>query len=216
MRQFWSFCVIFFFQVLALLDNAAGYDVGDRVSTTIQTLHNGWKTVAAELPLSHMPYFGKESGSVVISTPLPQPDPSNARSMTVNRAEDVKVQLTFGNSLQVPWITVFDSRKQQTLKFLLLTFYTDRYSIVRVVHNTEYTTSTRKLDPNHPSVTGFEVKYAWRGVEDQDTPHGLYVMFLVTAAMGMVLVLIINRSTSEAGKDDAPSQVRKTSVSRRR
>ena len=163
-----------------------------------------------------MPYFGKESGSLVINTPLPQPDPSNVKSMTVNPAEDVKVQLTFGNSLQVPWITVFDSKKQNALQTLLLTFYTDRYNIVRVMHNTEYTTSTRKLDPNHPSVTGFEVKYAWRGVEGQDTPHGLYVMFLATAAMGMVLVLLLNRSTSEVGKDDLPSQARTGSVSKRR
>jgi hypothetical protein len=41
-------------------------------------------------------------------------------------------------------------------------------------------------------------------------------MFLATAAMGMVLVLVINRSTGEEGKDDIPPQARKTSVSKRR
>jgi len=210
------FSLFLVFQLVVLLDSVTGFDTGDRVSATIQTLHNDWKTVAAELPLSQMPYFGKESGSVVVNTPLPLPDPSNVRSMAVNPAKDVKVQLTFGNSVQVPWVTVFDSKKQRSLQTLSLTFYTDRYNIVRVVHSTEYTASTKKLDPNHPSVTGFEVKYTWHGVEDQDTPHGLYVMFLATAAMGMVLVLVINRSTSEEGKDDIPPQARKTSVSKRR
>ena len=191
-----------FFLVCQFLRNVSGYDNGDRVSATIQTLHSGWKTVATDLPLTHMPYFGKDSASLTLNTPLPQPDADNPRSMTVNPDEDVKIQLAFGNALLVPWIAVFDSKKRRNLESLVLTFYTDRYNIVRVVHETRYSTSAKKLDPKHPSVTGFNIKYVWRGLEDEDTPHGLYVMFISTVLLGTLLVLILNWSTNEAGSDD--------------
>jgi hypothetical protein len=192
--------------LLLLIVCAGAYDTGDRVSTSIQTLHNGWKTAIAELPLSQMPYFGRRGDSIV-NTPLPQPDPS--RGSKISPLEDVKVQLTFGNSLMIPWITVFDSKNQRNLEILTVNFFTDRYDVVRVTVDKVYVANSARLDPNHPSVTAFEVKYVWQGIEDQDTPHGLFVMFLVAAILGVLLTLVVNSSTSTIGIDDSKRKVAK-------
>jgi hypothetical protein len=196
--------------LLLLIVCVRAYDTGDRVSTSIQTLHNGWKTAAAELPVSQMPYFGRHGASIV-NTPLPQPDPS--RGSKISPSEDVKVQLTFGNSLMIPWITVFDSKNQRNLEILTVNFFTDRYDIVRVTVDKVYVANSARLDPNHPSVTAFEIKYVWQGVEDQDTPHGLFVMFLVATIIGFLLIIVVNSSTTTDGIDDATT---KRKVSKRR
>jgi hypothetical protein len=193
-----------------LLVSVRAYDTGDRVSTSIQTLHNGWKTAIAELPLSQMPHFGRH-GDSIINTPLPQPDPS--RGSKISPSEDVKVQLTFGNSLIIPWITVFDSKNQRNLEALTVNFFTDRYNIVRVTVDKVYIANSARLDPNHPSVTAFTVKYVWQGVEDQDTPHGLFVMFLFAAVLAIFITLVLNSSSSQMGVDD---EATKRKVAKRR
>jgi hypothetical protein len=36
-----------------------------------------------------------------------------------------------------------------------------------------------RLDPNHPSLTAFEIEYKWRPIQDQDIEMGIYALFLL-------------------------------------
>lgn len=192
----------------------SGYDTGDLVSASIQTLHDGWKTAVEELPLSQMPYFGKQ-GSSVIKTQLPNPA-NIGISGIINPSNDVKIQLSFGNSLLVPWLTVYDSKNQRNLQSLTVVFFTDRYNVIKVALDEVYVPNNAKLDPNHPSVTAFEMKYVWRGIEDQDTPHGLFVMFLAAIFIGIFVTCVVNQATNNDGIDDATPKWRDSAESKRR
>ena len=183
------------FVILALIQGSYSYFAGDRISATYQSVHNGWKTAMLELPPAQMPRFG-QSDTFIFNTPIPAKDSSlSDRNPKINVTSDVKVQLSFGNSLLVPWIKVYDSNNKQTLKSLTLIFSKDKYDLVRISQEKVYDSEDKlsasaDMGINHPSVTSFEIIYQWRGVEDQDNAHGIFVMFLCVV-IGAALLLIL-------------------------
>lgn len=106
---------------------------GDRISTTIQSLHAGWKTALFDIPLPQMPQFRVKSSSVMRVT-LPR-ETDNSPEMKLNPSEDLKVSITFeNNKLVLPWVVLYDATNRRSLRKLVITFSHDEFEILRFRH----------------------------------------------------------------------------------
>ncbi len=153
-----------------------------------------------EISPAQMPRFG-ESDKFIFHTPIPARGGGVGHARYVNDSSDLKIQLTFGNSLLVPWIKVYDSKAKKSLETLVLTFSKDKYNLVRVQQETVYKAASNKVsegDTRHPSITAFEMRYQWHGAEDQDNPHGIFVMFITCVAAASFLLVLLRSATAES------------------
>ena len=111
--------------LLAALVNA--YQPGDRVIGLAQTSHNQFKTAWIDLPLPQMPRFSVPDNFIYHSI-VP-----NSNSSRINLNSDLKVSFSFDrNKLNIPWLTIYDSRNRLTLHKLVVTFTHDEFEIVRI------------------------------------------------------------------------------------
>ncbi len=191
-------CLTYLLLAALLLQCVCGYIMYDRVASTYQVLHNEWKSPITDFPLVQMPRFG-EKDTFIFHTVLPSRDMHTLAKP--NATSDVKIQLTFDNSLMIPWVKIYDSRKKHTLKKLTLTFSKDKYSILRVAHENEYDPEGQNIDLNHPTSTTFDIVYQWQGSQEQDNPHGIFVMFLTVSIIGILMIIIVSRSRSNSHND---------------
>ena len=134
-----------FVQLLVLVSAlvlVSSLEHGDRISTMSQTLHNGFKTSWADIPLQSMPRFRVASSSILHLT-LPRPPPvedvnSKKNEKLVNPNEDVKFSLTFADhKLILPWTVVFDANKRRSLQKLIVTFSHDQFDVDGIEYQTE-------------------------------------------------------------------------------
>lgn len=132
------FHLFFFLQSILC---ATTLEHGDRISTMSQTLHNGYKTSWADVPILQMPRFRIPSTSI-LHVNIPQPKDIDgkkaAHGKLVNPEEDVKVSLTFADhKLILPWTIVFDSEKRRSLQKLIITFSHDQFDVESIEYKTE-------------------------------------------------------------------------------
>ncbi len=167
------------------------------MASTYQSRHNGWKTAALELPPSQVPRFGEQT-KFIFKTPIPAEGSTlSGPEVSINETSDVKLQFSFGNSLLAPWVPIYDSKKREVIESLIITFYTDKYNLVRVAQEYVFKDATTIASINHPSVTAVEITYRWRGAEDQDNPYGIFVMFISAVVACVVLLVLLARADGE-------------------
>ena len=53
-----------------------------------------------------------------------------------------------------------------------------------------YGKEIQRLDPNHPSLVGFEIVYQWRAADDTDFSSGIFEMFLMALIFGTAIVFL--------------------------
>lgn len=170
-----------------LLRLIVGLERGDRIGTMVQTLHDGFKTSWADVPIGQMPRF-REPSSSILRVPLPQRTPPGQPGKAVNPSEDVKLSLTFADhKLILPWTVVFDAAKRKSLQKLTIIFSHDQFDVEGIDFRTEYGPRIARLDADHPSVTAFEVVYQWKGVDGEDFAMGIFLMFLI----GIITLILI-------------------------
>lgn len=150
--------------VLAMLSLVqATYQRGDRIPVMIQTYHSGWKSLWMEPAVSNMPHFINNQDSI-LSISLPRPEvreeqileqqqesaedgskPKRKRNIDpklldsrINPEEDVKVSFTFADrKIILPQVVVFDADEKKSLKRLIVTFYHDKFDVLRLTHQLE-------------------------------------------------------------------------------
>ena len=214
LSMFWSTfgCLLLAF-ILELQDSGlvSGMERGDLVSTIQQTLHNKWKSPKLEMPLHHLPRF-QEPSKFVMHAVIPGQDGNEAeyepkkagdsiegsrsttwkgKNVKVNPDEDVKISFTFAHKkFLVPWLSVFDSKKRRSLDKLIITFDHDQHDVLEVHFEKVYGKEIQRLDPNHPSIVGFEMTYQWRAADDTDFSSGIFEMFLMALIFGSVIFFL--------------------------
>jgi hypothetical protein len=161
------------------------------------------------MPLSHLPRF-KETAKFVMHATIPGQDgneaefdlgkkseraadaPWKGKNVKVNPNEDVKISFAFAHKkFMIPWLSVFDSKKRRSLEKLIITFDHDQHDVLEVHYQRVYGKEIQRLDPDHPSVVGFEIEYVWRAAEDADFSSGIFEMFLMTLIFGVGLICLV-------------------------
>jgi hypothetical protein len=196
------------FALLVVIREGLGMENGDLVSAIQQTLHNRWKSPKLEMPLHHLPRF-REPGKFVMHAAVPGQDGNEAefdlknshqaketaswmgKNVKINPEEDVKISFTFAHrKFLVPWIPVYDSKKRRSLDKLIITFDHDQHDVLEVHYERIYGKEIQRLDPNHPSLVGFEIVYQWRAADDTDFSSGIFEMFLMALIFGTAIVFL--------------------------
>jgi len=196
-----------FFSIINV--SISSYENGDIVSGVSQSLHNGWKTPKIDMPLRQLPRF-REPAAFVVHATIPGQHGEEAevflnttntkrtnllwkgKNVKVNPGEDVKISFTFANNkLLIPWLSVFDSKKKRSLERLVLTFEHDQYDVLEVRYERTYGREIQRLDPDHPSVVGFELVYQWVTADDTDFSSGIFEMFLMSLLFGFVIISMV-------------------------
>ncbi len=174
--------LLFFHQILCLHN-------GDRILTSIQTLHSSWKTPYLDLALNQLPSFRKAS-SALIDIPMPRPD-ENGDELVLNETEDLKVSFTFAHGkLMIPWITLYDSKSKSYVTSIKFMIIHDEFDILRVTYQLEF--AETKLDENELKIPEIELYYEYDNVQEEDLALGIFTMFvlvLMTSALLLGTVL---------------------------
>ena len=106
---------------------------GDRILTSIQSLHSSWKTPHLDLALNQLPTFRKAS-SALIAIPMPRPD-ENRNELLLDPKQDLKVSFTFAHGkLMLPWITLYDSSSKAYVSSLNFMLIHDEFDILYENH----------------------------------------------------------------------------------
>lgn len=166
--------------LLLCIAHTASLQIGERISGTIQVLHNGWKSQITDLSLHQMPRFRSLDTSIV-HTNIPGPD-HNRHITVLNPNEDFKILLTFSNSyISTQWIPLFDAKNRRSIVQLVVTFDHDEYNLYKgIKYDIKYSPTIQRLDPSHPSLHTFEIVYKWNQLADEDTRLGILVLFILT------------------------------------
>ncbi len=53
------------------------------------------------------------------------------------------------------------------------------------------------MDPNHPSLTGFEIVYHWKNAEEMNFSMGVFAMFSLTLLISVTLIVMIMCATDK-------------------
>lgn len=164
------------------------YQQGDRLLASIQTYHHGWKTPWMDLAIKNMPRFRNFDTSIV-EVSLPHNGNDNTPEIPIDLSQDLKISLTFAaQRLLVPQVILFDSKEKKSLDQLVITFLHDKYDVLKIKSfDVKYGPNIQRLDPNHPSLTAFEIKYKWESVQEDDFPFAITVMF----STSLLIVLVI-------------------------
>ena len=169
-------------QILCLHD-------GDRILTSIQSLHSSWKTPYLDLALNQLPTFRKAS-SALIEIPMPRPD-ENGAELVLDQSQDLKVSFTFAHGkLMIPWITLFDSSSKSYVTSIKFIIIHDEFDILRVTYETEF--AEIPLKENELNIPEIELYYEYDNVQEEDLALGIFTMFvlvLMTSALLLGTVL---------------------------
>ena len=166
------------------INNCLGLHDGDRILTTIQTLHSGWKTPHLDLSLNELPTFRKAS-TAVISITMPRPD-ENGLELALDITQDVKLSFTFDHGkLVIPWITIYDAKKHHHVSSIKFQLIHDEFDVLRVYHDEEY--DEKPIDENQRDLPDIELYYEYSSLQEEDLVSGIFAMF----SLGLCGVLIL-------------------------
>jgi hypothetical protein len=74
---------------------------------------------------------------------------------------------------------------------LVVTFDHDDFDILTVKYEIEYGDIIARFDPNHPSMTAFEIEYKWNMINEENLNSGIITMFVLSICVIIGLIISV-------------------------
>lgn len=81
---------------------------------------------------------------------------------------------------------------------LIVTFDHDDFDVLNVKYEQEYGSTIARFDPNHPSITAFEIEYKWNMIDEENLNSGIIFMFILSICVIIGLLISVINSYDES------------------